>query len=639
MPDGTYGSEVIAKAVVRPNQWTQLTATYATPNGSANPTFFITTNSTIDFYFDEFIATGNSPSPVNMPQPANIGLKDIYARHFRVGNILNGTTANNANIQNLILLEYNSITAENEHKPDATMTRTNSTNTNIRAAFNTGAARIMDFCARNNIPMRGHVLFWHGQTPQWFFLQNINDATDYRNSANSAIPWASTATMNSRIDSYTQNIFALYRSQYPALNLYAYDVVNEFVRVSGTAGPRLPGFDLEGAGGAGAAPGNSPWQAIYGNTNTAWVRTCFEAARRHAPAHTKLFYNDYNEFDPTKRDYIITTFLRPLYTAGLLDGMGMQGHISADPSATHWSNLNRYREAMTKYAEVGPGFEVQITELDVVTNQGNDTDNSNFLSNQPSVYRAIFEHAISINANPSLGRFTAICMWGPDDGNSWITRRAGRSNSAPLLHDRSLNRKPAYTAVAGVVPESQWGDGKNPTFDLPTTTTAIQVTCNTNNLNANYAAGAAVPRPNVTCSAGQPGTAAFSIGGVAIEGWNPPGGTHQLYNPGTRAVVLNSLVCGTTTVIPSTPVSCGSFSITELSSSSNTPSSSSAVPRSSSSVGGTTAIAKVPHLLNSNAVAGIYDLRGNKVAQNSSLPSGVYLVKMQNGSVQRFVVK
>jgi len=465
MPDGdTYESEVIASAAAQPNQWTLLAAAYATPAGSGNPTFLINTNSTIDFYFDEFTATGRSAPLAKMANtPANVGLKDIYASHFRVGNILNGTTANNATIQNLIRLEYNSITAENEHKPDATMTRTNSTNTNIRASFNTGAARIMDFCVRNNIPMRGHVLFWHGQTPQWFFLQNINDATDYRNHANNNIPWASTATMNSRIDSYTQNIFALYQSQYPALNLYAYDVVNEFVRVSGTAGPRLPGFDLEGAGGAGAAPGNSPWQAIYGNTNTSWVRTCFEAARRHAPAHTKLFYNDYNEFDPTKRDYIINTFLRPLYTAGVLDGMGMQGHISADPSATHWSNINRYREAMTRYAAIGPGFEVQITELDVVTNQG-DTDNSNFLSNQPSVYRAIFEHAISINADPSMGNFTAICMWGPDDGNSWITRRAGRTNSAPLLHDRSFNRKPAYDAVATVVPQSQWGDGNNPTF-------------------------------------------------------------------------------------------------------------------------------------------------------------------------------
>ncbi|MCL2688570.1 MAG: endo-1,4-beta-xylanase [Chitinispirillia bacterium] len=469
MPDvNTYGSKVIAAGTAVPNKWTPLTAAYATPKGSLNPTFFITTNSTIDFYFDEFVITGRNTNLTKMTAaastPANVGLKDIYASHFRVGNILNGTTANSTNIQNLIRLEYNSVTAENEHKPDATMSRTNSTNTNIRAVFNIGAARIMEFCVRHNIPMRGHVLFWHGQTPQWFFLQNVSDATDYRNHANSAIPWASAATMNSRIDSYTQNLFALYRTQYPALNLYAYDVVNEFVRVSGTAGPRLPGFDLEGAGGAGAAPGNSPWQAIYGNTNTSWVRTCFEAARRHAPAHTKLFYNDYNEFDPTKRDYIINTFLRPLYTAGLLDGMGMQGHISADPSTTHWSNLNRYREAMTRYAQIGPGFEVQITELDVVTNQGSDTDNSNFLSNQPNVYRAIFEHAIAINADPAMGNFTAICMWGPDDGNSWITRRAGRTNAAPLLHDRNLNRKPAYDAVAGIVPQPQWGDGNNPTF-------------------------------------------------------------------------------------------------------------------------------------------------------------------------------
>jgi GH35 family endo-1,4-beta-xylanase len=494
MPDGRGdGSEVIASATAQPNQWTQLTATYAMPRECANPTFLITTNSTIDFYFDDFIVTGRASGLAKAmavsSTPANVGLKDIYANHFRVGNILNGTTVNNAAIRNLILLEYNSITAENEHKPDATKNRAQSSDRNIVAQFNTGAAAINNFAAQNNIPIRDHALTWHGQTPDWFFLRAAGTGTNQFNTATRAqlgqmavadIPWATRDVMNARLESYIRSKFALYRTQYPTLNIYAVDVVNEYVLVRNNSGqPRLPGLDFEGAGGAGAAPGRSAWTAIYhgmsdnvsaiswsGSVETTnnWLWRAFHYARQYAPANAKLFYNDYNEFDPTKRTYIINSILRPLYERGLVDGMGMQGHISADPSATHWSNLNRYREAMTRYAQIGPGFEVQITELDVVTNQGTDTDNSNFLSNQPNVYRAIFEHAIAINADPSMGNFTAICMWGPDDGNSWITRRAGRTNAAPLLHDRNLNRKPAYDAVAGVVPQSQWGDGRNPTF-------------------------------------------------------------------------------------------------------------------------------------------------------------------------------
>jgi GH35 family endo-1,4-beta-xylanase len=464
-------SAVIAAKTVQAGVWTELTAVFTAPEGTENLTLILGTDSVSDFWFDEFKATRQvraDPFAASANVPANPGLKDYYANHFRVGNILNGTTVRNNAVTALILREYNSITMENEAKVDATMTQSGSTNDNIRVTFNTGATAIMDFCVRNNIAYRGHTLTWHGQTPDWFFIQNMQDSNwrNYRNGAVSAVPWATQAVMNQRHESYIRNKFAEYRRLYPQLYIYAYDVVNEFVRVDGgRAGPRRPGFDHAGAGGQeGSQAGDSPWQAIYGANSLQWLQNAFRFARSHAPEHTKLFYNDYNEFDPPKRDYIINSIITPLWRDNLIDGMGMQGHIGADPSTTHWSNLPRYREAMTRYAAVGAGFEVQITELDIVTNQGNDTDNSNFLSNQPNVYRALFEHAIAINAQPNSGSFTAIIMWGPDDGNSWITRRAGRTNAAPLLHDRNLNPKPAYTAVAGVVPQAQWGDGSNPEF-------------------------------------------------------------------------------------------------------------------------------------------------------------------------------
>jgi hypothetical protein len=110
---------------------------------------------------------------------------------------------------------------------------------------------------------------------------------------------------------------------------------------------------------------------------------------------------------------------------------------------------------MDMYAALG--IEVQITELDIVTGNGQ------HLSHQPEYYRRIFEHAIAVNAR-GAGQVTAICMWGPNDANSWITRREGRENDAPLLHDRNNNPKPAYNALTAIVPQSQWGDGNNPAF-------------------------------------------------------------------------------------------------------------------------------------------------------------------------------
>ncbi|MCL2456585.1 MAG: endo-1,4-beta-xylanase, partial [Defluviitaleaceae bacterium] len=480
-------STVIAEKIVAPGEWTELSARFATPKKTHNPTIILATDSAADFYFDDFTVTQKK---LNFPAaqifantPANIGMKDIYANHFRVGNILNGTTVQNTGIQNLIRLEYNSITAENEHKPDATMNRAQSTNTNIVAQFNTGAARINAFCAENNIPIREHALTWHGQTPDWFFFRATGtgagqfDSTPrstLRDMPIGNMPWVTQEVMNQRLESYIRNKFALYASQYPNLKIYAVDVVNEYVLVNGNSGqPRRPGLDFEGAGGAGAAPGRSAWTAIYHgtsdnvsainwngtiqNTNN-WLWRAFHYARQYAPADAKLFYNDYNEFDPTKRNYIINSLLRPLHERGLIDGMGMQGHLDADQGG--WSSWARFRDAMDAYADItvpGRGYlEVQITELDI--SRGHNNGNFSFTeAQQAEKYRQIFNHAITVNAR-GRGQFTAICIWTINDNHSWI------GANQPAIHRGDNTRKPAYNTVAAVVPEAQWGDGKNPEF-------------------------------------------------------------------------------------------------------------------------------------------------------------------------------
>jgi len=549
---------------------------------------------------------------ISLLQPAfaqsEPGLKDIYANYFRVGNILSSGTVNNTGIKTLITKEYNSITMENEMKPDASMTRTGSTNTNIRAQINSGAAAILKFCSDNKIPVRGHVLAWHGQTPDWFFIENINDPNwqTYRSGPVSQVPWASKEVMNQRLESYIKNLFELYKTEYPNVHIYAYDVVNEAVYVSnGTASMRPAGFDHNGAGGQGSSSaGNSPWQAIYGANNRDWIKNAFTYARKYAPAHTKLFYNDYNEWDPPKRDYIIANILKPLREAGILDGMGMQSHVSADPNDS-WSGWTRYQTAMNEYAKLD--IEIQATELDPSTNNGQHS-----LALQGTRYRQLFQHAMAINADTKTpGRFTAICIWTPNDANTWLG-----SQHTPALHNASNAKKPAYDSLAALVPKASWGDGNNPGFLTPNI--SISVTCNTNNLQSAYIAGAAVPRPNTTCSDGStPGTASFSANGNAVTGWVEPNGTHQLYVTGTRTVTLNSLACGTTDVIPNPPVPCGSFEIIEDSA---------------------TPIVKVPSInLNSAAFVEIYDLKGNRMS--GTLPSGVYLAKMPGMQSRMFVVK
>jgi glucuronoarabinoxylan endo-1,4-beta-xylanase len=178
------------------------------------------------------------------------------------------------------------------------------------------------------------------------------------------------------------------------------------------------------------------------------------------------------------------------------------------------------------------------------------------------------------------------------------------------------------------------------------TAPTANITCNVNNLDASYVAGSNVPRPNVGCGEGvTAGAASFGINGTEITGWNSPGGTHQLYNSGTRTVVLNSLECGGAVVTPSSPVTCGSFEI---------------VPDPATSVKTGAARVRQPFSVNvkgktlfitanSPTVVEIYNIKGGKEASVNvsgvsqsvklSLPTGVYFATARGLRDVRFVVR
>jgi len=545
-PDGvTYGSKVIASAAVPSGKWASLAAKFTAPQNTVNLTLSITTNSTVNFFFDDVKVTqkqNDTPIKMQAKTLAEVGLKDIYAGYFRIGSVLNSSTVNNSAIKALILKEFNSITTENEMKPDATLNQTGSTNEDIKVRLN-NAASVLKFCSDNNIGFRGHTLVWHSQTPQWFFKDN------FQNGGN----WVSKAVMKGRLESYIKNMFAAIKEQYPNLDLYAYDVVNEATsdnsaRTNDTyKGAREPGYN----------DGKSPWVQVYGDNS--FIEDAFTLARKYAPAKTKLFYNDYNEYWDHKRNSIIKNILTPLHTKGVLDGMGMQSHIGADLTPNAFAGINSYRTALNMYAEIA---EVQVTELDISTEGGKYT-----LTQQAQRYKAVFSDAIN-----KRNVVTAVVVWGPNDANSWVgtDKESGKSN-APLLFDANNNRKPAWDTVAALVPASNWnGSSSSVSISSSSSNNTYNVTCNVNNLQPSYVSGNNVPRPNVSCGTGiTVGTASFIANGSEVTGWDSPGGTHALYNTGTRTVILNSIECNSNKIILDPSISCGSFEVVAPSSGSS----------------------------------------------------------------------
>ena len=423
-------TELVTKQVAA-GTWTELQASYRAPKNSGEFRLTITTDSTHDFYFDDVTVTAKKSSNTVSAASAEKGLKDEFANYFRVGNILNSGTVQNSTITASFLKDYNSVECENETKPDATLVQSQCNGTNIGVSLK-NAASIMDFCVNNHLAMRGHTLVWHSQTPVWFFKENFD--------ANGN--WVSSAVMDQRMETYIKNMFEAIQTQYPELNLYAYDVANECIsddqnRTANYGGTREPGENISG---------QSPWVQIYGSN--AFVEKAFTYARKYAPESCQLYYNDYNEYWDHKRDAIYS-MCKSLYEKGLLDGIGMQSHINADYDG--FSGVSAYTTAMKKFLSIG--CDVQITELDITMENGKYT-----LQQQADKYKAIFQAAMDWNKNPtSDGRVKAVCIWGPDDANTWI-----KTENTPLLYDTNHQPKLAYTTLTSMIPQSEWGDGSNP---------------------------------------------------------------------------------------------------------------------------------------------------------------------------------
>ncbi len=428
---GEESVAVLAEKEVKAGEWTELTAEYTAPENSYEFCLTLANDSTADFRFDEVLITTDETVSANAVYAASsdMGLKDAFGQYFRVGNILNGSTVRNSTITASMIKDYNSIECENETKPDATLVQSQCSGTNIGVSLNNAAA-IMDFCVQNGIGMRGHAFVWHSQTPSWFFKENYD--------ANGA--WVSKDTMTARLDSYIKNMFNAIATQYPSLDLYAYDVVNEAVsddsnRTANYGGARV-------AGDNNVTGGTSAWVSVYGDNS--FVETAFQIADKYAPESCKLFYNDYNEYWDHKRDCIYN-MCKGLYEKGYLDGIGMQSHINANYDG--FSGVASYTTALQKYASIG--CEVQITELDITRENGTYTDQQ-----QADKYKAIFQAAIDINTGNYPGKVTAVCIWGPNDANTWI-----KTENAPLLYDTNHQPKTAYNTLMDMIPESEWVEG------------------------------------------------------------------------------------------------------------------------------------------------------------------------------------
>lgn len=353
---------------------------------------------------------GTSVETVNsLPAIAAIdsskGLKDYFKKYFIMGVAVSPRSLKTDETA-LILRNFASMTPENAMKMGPIHPRENE-------YFWRDSDSIMAFAKANNLKVRGHNLCWHSQAPRWMFTNATGDTV-------------SKEVLLQRLKDHITTVVKRYKGQ-----IYAWDVVNEAISDRPDEYMR-----------------NSAWYRICGEE---FIAKAFEYAHEADP-DALLFYNDYNEINPVKRDKMYK-LVKGLKDAGVpIHGIGLQGHWAInEPSEEELNNTFK------KFADLG--LKIQVTELDIsVYNKEHDArerkaaDTSTaFTPEKEAAQIEMYKRCFTVFKKYKKV-LTSVTFWNISDRSSWLDNFPVRGRKDyPLLFDKNLQPKKAFFEVVRTV--------------------------------------------------------------------------------------------------------------------------------------------------------------------------------------------
>jgi endo-1,4-beta-xylanase len=343
-------------------------------------------------------------------------LKDALKGKFYIGTAMNTwqiTGKDTVGIQ-VIKDQFEAVVAENCMKSGPIHPTENEYNFELPDQF-------VDFGVANNKFITGHCLIWHSQAPQWFFTDSLGNDV-------------SREVMVERMKNHIYTVVGRYKGR-----VKGWDVVNEAIMEDGSLR-------------------NTKFLQIVGED---YIKLAFQFAHEADP-DAELYYNDYNEWNPGKRDAVVK-MVNDLKAEGIrVDGIGMQGHIGMDSPS-----LEEYEAAIIAYGATGA--KVMVTELDM-------SILPNAFGNTGADIATNFEYQQSLNPytegvpvekmeewdNRMLGFFqlflkhsdavSRVTLWGVSDATSWKNNFPVRGRTDyPLFFDRNYQPK---SIVAKLIEEA-----------------------------------------------------------------------------------------------------------------------------------------------------------------------------------------
>ena len=333
------------------------------------------------------------------------GLKDYFSKYFTMGVAVSPRSLK-TNEASLILQQFGSITPENAMKMGPIHPKETE-------YFWNDADSIVAFAQKNHKKIRGHNLCWHNQAPKWIFTNAAGDTV-------------SKEVLLQRLKDHITTVVTRYKGI-----IYAWDVVNEAISDK-------PDEYLR----------NSPWLRICGEE---YIAKAFEYAHAADP-DALLFYNDYNEINPVKREKICK-LIKSLQNKGIpIHGIGLQGHWAINEPSEE--ELNK---TLKRFAELG--LKIQITELDIsVYNKEHNAreskpedTNTDFTAEKESKQIEMYKRCF-ILFEKYRKVITGVTFWNISDRSSWLDNFPVRGRKDyPLLFDKNLQPKQAFWDVIKTV--------------------------------------------------------------------------------------------------------------------------------------------------------------------------------------------
>lgn len=358
-------------------------------------------------------------------QDSDLALKDLCKDYFKLGCGLTGASLKNSALKvpkfmDIVKAQFSSCTSTNLMKPHYVLNQVGSINNHKKGKNQPYLSfknidETLTWCQKNKVPLRGHTLVWHTQTPDWFFKEGFETNGEL----------VSRQVMIERLDSFIKQYMTYVQEKYPD-TVYCWDVVNEAVDPEN--GDPNTNFMCRRE--------NSTKKVLWYETiGPDYPEVAFTIARKYAAPGVKLFYNDYGTIGYAKRSNIYN-LCESLKEKNLIDGIGLQGYWDLKNP-----DLQEIEEAINHYAQLG--LEIQLTEWSISVKETSPEAFNLQAERYASVLRLLqkLDTQGGGNANITCVSFFGVMDGFPLNSNDTTTSR---------LYDKNFQEKPAYFCIKDI---------------------------------------------------------------------------------------------------------------------------------------------------------------------------------------------